>query len=295
MLLVGTYVGLSKPLTAAVPVFVLALLRFVLGFCMMLHWLSGPRLMRSTWVTLALQSFVGNFLFSIFMLYGVKLSSAVAAGLVMSILPAVVALMSMIFLREHLTRRVWLAIVLSLVGVALLNLGSAKLGAPQLVGLDSVLLGNLLLLIAVFCEAVYVVTGKKLSTAITAKRNSALVNVFGMLFMLPLGIWQYSQTDFQLGQLSASLWALLVFYAFAASVGSVWLSMTGLRHVPASRAGVFSLGLPVAAVLVGVVYLGEQLTWLHGLAFVLCALALLLITSEPTVKKPPAPTIGQAK
>ena len=39
------------------------------------------------------QSFFGNFLFSICMLYGVSLTSAVAAGLVMSTIPAVVAVL----------------------------------------------------------------------------------------------------------------------------------------------------------------------------------------------------------
>jgi drug/metabolite transporter (DMT)-like permease len=290
MLLVGTYVGLSKPLTAAIPVLVLALLRFFLAALMMVHWVAGPPLTRATWLTLIVQSFFGNFLFSICMLYGVKLSSAVSAGLVMSTLPAVVAVFSMLFLREHMNLRAWLAIGVSVLGVALLTIASTSThsGASSAALPSSVWFGHALLLVAVSCEAVYVVTGKRLTNVITPSRNSALVNLLGFCLILPFGLWEYFNTDFALSHLSAGTWALLIFYAFAASMGSVWLWMTGLRHVPASRAGVFSLGLPVAAVAVGVFVLNEPLTLMHGVAFAACACAIYLITSAPFRADPTA-------
>jgi hypothetical protein len=42
MSLVGSYVALSKPLAAAIPVFLLAWLRFGIGGLAMLHWLRKP-------------------------------------------------------------------------------------------------------------------------------------------------------------------------------------------------------------------------------------------------------------
>ena len=42
MSLVGSYVALSKPLVAAIPVFLLAWLRFGIGGLAMLHWLRKP-------------------------------------------------------------------------------------------------------------------------------------------------------------------------------------------------------------------------------------------------------------
>lgn len=41
MSLVGSYVALSKPLVAALPVFLLAWLRFGIGGTAMLHWLKN--------------------------------------------------------------------------------------------------------------------------------------------------------------------------------------------------------------------------------------------------------------
>ena len=98
MALVGGYVGLSKMLVAALPVFLLAWLRFGIAAVAMAHWL--PRspdeapLSRHDRGLVFLESFLGNFLFSICMLFGVAATSALAAGVVMSAIPAAVALMS---------------------------------------------------------------------------------------------------------------------------------------------------------------------------------------------------------
>ena len=59
---------------------------------------------------------------------------------------------------------------------------------------------------------------------------------------------------------------------------TVWLWMTGLRHVPASRAGVFTVMLPLTAAAVGIVFLGERLTGVQLVAFALALTGLLLAT-----------------
>ena len=83
MSLVGSYVGLSKLLVAAFPVFLLAWLRFGIAAVAMAHWVRpGPgdlALSASDRRLLFWESFLGNFLFSICMLYGVALTSALAA------------------------------------------------------------------------------------------------------------------------------------------------------------------------------------------------------------------------
>ena len=70
----------------------------------------------------------------------------------------------------------------------------------------------------------------------------------------------------------------LLFYSLAASMWTVWLWMTGLRHVPASRAGVFTVMLPITAAAVGVLLLGEQVTAVQLMAFALGLAGLLLAT-----------------
>jgi drug/metabolite transporter (DMT)-like permease len=275
MVLVGSYVALSKPLVAALPVFLLAWMRFGIGGAAMVRWLRKPAdeapLTSHTRRLLFLESLLGNFLFSICMLYGVSLTSAVSAGVIMASIPAVVAVMSWTFLGERVPRRVWLAVGCAVGGIGLLATGkSAGKG-----GSDA-LLGNLLVIGAVLCEASYAVIGKKLTGALGPKRITSLVNMWGLLLMTPLGAYQAWSFDF--AAVRADTWLLLLFYSLAASVWSVWLWMTGLRHVPAALGGVFTVMLPVTAALVGVVVLGEPFGALQALAFALALAGVLLAT-----------------
>lgn len=284
MALAGSYVALSKPPVAALPVFLLAWLRFGIGGLAMAHWLKKPAheapLSRNTQLLLFLESFFGNFLFSICMLFGVSMTSAVSAGVIMAAIPAVVALMSWVFLREKIGLRIWAAVACGAVGIGLLALvkhgPAAGHGGANAADPAYPLLGNALVFGAVLCEAFYAVIGKKLTGALSPKRISALINLFGFLLVTPLGLYTAWQFDF--GTVLPSSWLLLVFYALAASVWTVWLWMTGSQHVPAAHAGVFTVLLPIAAALVGVLVLGEPLTGLQLLAFGIALLGVLLAT-----------------
>jgi drug/metabolite transporter (DMT)-like permease len=278
MSLVGSYVALSKPLTLVLPVFLLAWLRFGIGGVAMLHWLKKPKheptLSQQTKRLVFVESLLGNFLFSICMLYGVSMTNAVNAGIIMAMIPAVVALMSWTFLRERISLRIWLAIGCGVLGIIFYSLSHAHAVAAH--SLETSWLGNLLLFGAVLCEAAYAVIGKKLTSTLSPKRISALINAWGFAMMTPFGVYMAWSFDFH--SLTVSSWALLVFYAVAASVWSVWLWMTGLRIIPAAAAGVYTVFLPIAAGLVGVFVLGENLNTLQIIGFALALLGVVLAT-----------------
>jgi drug/metabolite transporter (DMT)-like permease len=276
MAVVGSYVGLSKLLVAAFPVFLLAWLRFGIGALAMPHWVRRRRdeapLSRHDRVLLFWESFLGNFLFSICMLFGIALSTALAAGVIMAALPAAVALLSRIFLGERIAPRVAAGIACAVAGIALVSLTRHDGGGTG----TGTLLGNALLLGAVVCEASYVVIGKRLTAEVSPRRISALVNLWGLALVAPLAAWQAMSFDFS--QVEPPTWWLLLFYSIAASVVTVWLWMTGLRHVPASAAGVFTVMLPVSAAAVGVLFLGERVSALQASAFALALTGVVLAT-----------------
>jgi drug/metabolite transporter (DMT)-like permease len=273
MSVVGSYVALSKPLVAAIPVCVLSFLRFSIAGGLMLPWLrrtaDAPVLDAAAQRWLFLQSLFGNFLFSICMLYGVLNSNALTAGIVMAGIPAAVALLSWVMLREAISPRMGVAIGLSIAAVLLLQAGkpaAASGAAAHSTPHEHYALGVALLIGAVLCEALYVVLAKKLSGHLSPKRGSALLNAWGWALTLPLAAWQLWHTGFALGSISAAHWALLGYYAVAASVLSTWLWFTGLRHVPASQAGVYTVALPITAAVLGVLVFGEPFTPWHALA-----------------------------
>jgi drug/metabolite transporter (DMT)-like permease len=279
MALVGSYVALSKPLVAVLPVFALAFLRFGIAAVAMLPWTARaagePPLTRQEQWQLFTMSFFGNFLFSICMLSGIALTTATAAGVILATLPAVVALLSWLLLREWLGARALLAVVLAVGGIALLQFARGEADTS----LRTNLVGNLLMLGAVACEAIYVILAKRLAAGRAPLRVSALINLWGLALMTPLGLWQLSTLE--LSAVRPALWLLLVFYALAASLFAVWLWMAGMKHVKANEAGVFTVALPISATLVGVLLLGEQFTLLHATALLLATAGVVLIATAP--------------
>jgi drug/metabolite transporter (DMT)-like permease len=279
MALVGSYVALSKPLVAVFPVFLLAWLRFFIGALGMPHWLrrppgEAPPDSRTRWL-LFLESLLGNFLFTICMLYGVSMTSAVSAGIILAALPAVVAILSWGVLGERVERTTWAAAACAAGGIALLALrgpGAAS-GAPD--G-GSAWLGNLLVFAAVLCEASYAVIGKKLTGNVSPRRITAIINLWGLALMTPFGVHAALRFDFT--TVRPGVWGGLLFYALAASIWSVWLWMTGLKVVPAARSGIFTIMLPLSAAGVGVLALGERFDAGQAAALALAIAAVLLAT-----------------
>lgn len=286
MSLVGAYVALTKPLAAVMPVFLLGWLRFGIGAIAMLRWIRKPAaepvLSAQTRWLIFLESFLGNFLFTLCMILGVSMTSAVSAGVIMSAIPATVALLSRIFLKESIRPRVWGAIACGVLGISVLSLAQI----PSTGGASGLLageasqgrqwLGNLLIFAAVICESAYAVIGKRLTAVLSPKRISAVINLWGFVLMTPFGLYAALQFDFT--AVRYELWVLMLFYGLAASVWTVWLWMVGLKSVPASQAGVFTVMLPISAAVVGVLALGETLGGLQLAAFAIALAGLLLAT-----------------
>lgn len=267
MALVGSYVSLAQQLVAVMGVTVLAWCRFTIGAMVMPHWLrkppDEPPLTPALHGWLFLESLLGNVLFSLCMLAGVQRTSAVSAGVILSFTPMAVALLSRWWLGEQVAGRTWVGIALAVSGMALLGAeGRAATSHEAAAAWPDSALGNGLILAAVVCEASYAVIGKRLTRTLSPRRITALINLWGWVLMTPLA-WTALQV-FHPAALHLGQWSALLFYALAASVGTVWLWMTGLQRVPASQAGVFTAMLPLAACTVAWL-LGEvpsRLQWL---------------------------------
>lgn len=278
MMLVGAYVALSKELLTAFPPFALAWVRFLIAAVFMAPWLLTWRGKVTTvpkhdrWVLFGM-SFFGNFLFTLCMLYGVAHTSATAAGIIMSLLPAVIALISAWVLREHLTRSSVMTIVLAVLGVMSLSLNKNDAGQS--------ILGNSMMVGALLCEAFYVVGAKYLSRGYSPKQVAVAMNTFGLVLTTPLALPQLAWVDW--AAISWERWLLMVFYAVAASQIAPWLWFNGLKWIPANRAGVMTVALPLTAAVIGVTWFREVWTVYHSIAFTCALLGILLMAfSKPT-------------
>ncbi|WP_431820010.1 DMT family transporter [Burkholderia sp. F1] len=285
MLLVGSNVGIGKSIVAFVPVVILATLRFVIAIGVL--WpLFRPVKMRAVkrgeWLNLFLQAFFGTFMFTLLMLNGVQRTSAVAAGVITSTIPAVVALFAWLILREKPNGRALVSIALAIAGVVTINFANG--GATATGATAGSLTGNLLMLGAVCCESIYVILSRRLTQTLAPIDICAYTHLFGLLLMLPLGAGAMWHFDY--ASVPASIWALVVWYGLSASIFSFWMWMKGIRHVPGSLAGVFSAVLPVAAAVYGIVFLGERPTLAHGFALA-CVVTGIVLASLRVKRTPP--------
>ncbi len=285
MLLVGSNVGIGKSIVVVVPILLFALLRFVVavGVLLPLYRLDKMRrVSREEWVNLFLQAFFGTFLFTLLMLSGVHRTTAVAAGVITSTIPATVALLAWLLLKERPGPRAIVAIVLAIAGVIVVTLAreSGESGSGSLTG-------NVMVLGAVLCESTYVILSRRLTQTLSPIDICAYTHGFGLLLMLPFGI--VSLIGFDFAAVPAQIWLLVVWYALSASIFSFWLWMKGIRHVPGQLAGVFTAVLPVAAAAYGIVFLGERPTIAHGIALA-CVVAGVGIASLRSRHMRPVPS-----
>ena len=96
MCLVGINIAVGKVISQEIPVFLFANIRFIIGaaFLIPVVFFYRKKIIRidmKGWLCIFLQSLFGVFLFSIFMLYGVRHTSAVSAGIITSTTPASIA------------------------------------------------------------------------------------------------------------------------------------------------------------------------------------------------------------
>lgn len=277
MTLVGTNVGIGKTMVAVMPVAAFALWRFMIAIVALsprYRPSAMRRVTRRQWGHLFVQTFFGTFLFTLLILFGVRMTTATAAGVITATLPACVALLSWAVLREHPSRRTLVSIGLAIAGVALLNVSRGDGHGANAGAAANAWLGNALVLGAVVCEAIYVIVSKRLAAELPAIDICAYTHLIGGVLMLPFGIVGLMAVDY--AALTPGHWALIVWYGLAASVFSFFLWMRGIRHVSAQLAGVFTAMVPVAATAYGVIFLDERLSVAQGGALALTVAGIVL-------------------
>ena len=295
MVLVGSSVVAGKVMAESLPVFLAGGLSSAIGAAILLPVLllregGLPAAGRKGVLVLFLQAFTGIFLFRVLLLWGLLFTSAAEGGVITSTTPAVVGLISFVFLKERPSASVWAGIVLAVGGIVALNVLGSEAGSSEARG-PAPFLGNLLVFGAVVSEALFTIFGKAAAERVTPLATAALASVLSLALFLPFGLYQAASFDFSSVGLAG--WVSVLHYgAFVTALGYL-LWFGGLSKVPASTAGVFTGVLPVSAVLLSYLVLGEPFSWAHPVGVACVLLAILLIarqrpaTAAATVSDPP--------
>ena len=187
--------------------------------------------------------------------YGVKLSSATSASLLVGIEPVTIVLLSALFLGEALNGIKILSLVLGLTGAMLI----AFQGFPTLSGaFTDRLKGDLILAFHGGCWALYSVLGKSALKRVDPIDFTAITSVIGFL---GVAAWALPGTDPSAWAATpSSAWLAMTYLAVAGGFLAVILWNVALKKVEASKVANFIFLQPVVGVLLGVGLQGDPMT-----------------------------------
>lgn len=276
MVIVGSSVVAGKIMVAELPVFLASSLRFILALLILMPivWIQEgglPRLSRRSWLMLGVQSLCGSFLFTVFLLYGLGYTGPSSAGIITSTTPACMGLIAWLFLGDRPTRKTGAGIVLSVLGVVVINLIQTENGVTG----SNPLLGNLLVLGAVIFESLFLLIRKTVPEPLSPLAVSTIISLFGLLWFLPVGA--YEMTTLDLAAISLTGWLTVIYYGAFVTVLAYLFWFAGITKVAASTAGVFTAVMPVSALVLSALVLGEPIGWaqLVGCGCVLSGIVLI--------------------
>ena len=260
----------------------MVLYRFLFGTVVFLPLLRRPGFTPREWRQLIVASFLGVPVQFLLQFWGLSMTTVSHAALMVGTMPVILALGATLFAHERLSRLGWAALAVSTLGVLLIVLSSRPGShAGQAAAHNGpTLAGDLLVIASMGIALVYLLLNKSLVQTHSALRVSA----WGMLLgtaMLTAWVLLRSGPPPVRGLSPKVWWALGASGVLCTATTSV-LWNWGMRHVPASRAGVFLNIEPALGSALGVWLLGDRLgplTWVGG-ALILAAAITLTSTGQ---------------
>lgn len=242
-------------------------IRFILAsaFMFLFMKLSGHStlfLERRYWPTVIGLGLLGHVFYQVMFIFGLDLTMAGNASLMLSMSPVFITLISVAARQERVGWAAWVGVILSFVGVALVVRGGAKVVA---FGADTVR-GDLMILAASAAWAAYTVGSAPLVRRFGALPVTAATMWVGSFGLVLVSIPSFVSQPWS--SVSAVAWAAVI-YSGIFAIGSAYLLWYFIiRRLGSTRTGVYSNAIPIVALLIAWLTLGEIPTWLQGIGAV---------------------------
>lgn len=264
-----------------VPPAMAALLRFVVASAALLVVAFAlerglPRLTVRQGIAVVLMGVTGVVIFNLCFMYGLARAPASRGALIMALNPALTLLGAIVFLGEAVTRDKVLGIVIALAGVVVV-LGH---GNPANLLRGSVGPGDLLLFGCPLSWAAYSLIGKHALPGLSAVAVTTYAALVGTVL---LAVVTVAVGDLAWPSASWQAWTAIGFVGLFGTALAFLLFYRGVRAIGPARTSVFINLVPVVAVLLGVLLLGEtpEASMLAGGVLVVAGVLLLNRTPPP--------------
>ncbi|MGC9417580.1 MAG: DMT family transporter [Rhodovulum sp.] len=281
MALFGSATPLSKIIGEAFPVFTASFARMAIASLVLVPavWWATARFrgaMRSDIFVMAAIAAVGMVGFTATMLFGMRLTTGVIGATIMSATPAVTALAAVVFLGAAMNARKGGALALAVAGCVAINLFREDRGSAA--G-DLVLLGALLVAVAVCLEAAFTLLSRRLSDGISSPEVTLGASLMALPFFVGLS-FAFDARPLEFSGASPREWAALLFWGAATGGLAPVLWYKGVRKAPAALTAASMGMMPLTALGLSYVLLGEAFRWVHLLGFGLVFAGLVLMLLE---------------
>ncbi len=251
----GTHI-VAKAVVQDVDAATLTFLRSLIstaGLCMFLLSKRGStKVAKQDWKRLAFLGFLGIPVNQFFYLYGIRFSTAANGALLYATTPVFVLLLSYFILKEQITPKKTLGILLAFVGVAVVIFERGVDFSSEYT------FGNLMILVAVIAWALFTIYGKPMIVKYGAMRTTSIAMILGMMLFLPVGLT--SSLGYPYAHLGAGHWAGILYLGVGTSIFGYMLWYYALGHIEASKLAVFANGQPIVAALLALVFLDYTIT-----------------------------------
>lgn len=245
---------------------VIALFRMVFGALVLVLVPAARKPMpRSTWPALLVVAVAGNSAPAIFFPLAQQRVESSVAGMLNSVGPILVLLMSVAMLRKAPEKNQIIGLVIGLCG-------AITIAAANLSGADAEPLGLFFVLCAVMGYSISNNFLPPLAQAYGGAAVMARAMVVSSILLAPWGLWGLSQSDFAWGPALA----IVILGVFGTGIArSLFATLNG--RVGAPRSALVGYLVPIVAILLGVLIRDESVgaTELAGTALILCGAALI--------------------
>ena len=258
------------------------LIRFFITFALLLtmHFFSGSqtvmplkRLKAVDMFYLVIQALCAGLLFNILLFWGMQYTSASIAGIITSTLPAVVVVFSIVFLKEHLKWNTALCLVCAVIGLITINVHNIHIAGSR----D--LFGSIIIMLSLVPEAYYYILAKRNSNKLPVFMMAALMNLINIPFTCLFFMIMHLHHPGELNHVHIYQWALLVLISVTSSLFYVcWF--LGIKHVPASKAGLTTALMPISTLALAYIFLHETITIIQFIGMLLVIASILICSSS---------------
>ncbi|MDR3542304.1 MAG: DMT family transporter [Desulfosporosinus sp.] len=210
------------------------------------------------WPALIVLGFIGTFCYHSLFFTSLKYTTAINSSLIGAINPMVTTLLAAMFFNERLTPLRVLGIILSFSGVFLFITN----GDLQLISQFQFNKGDILMLVAVCCFAVYSLLSRRYMKKylLSPLMVTAYTFLICVVISIPFVLWEKPAT--YLFSASASGWLSILYMSVFASVLGYLFQMVAIQRIGAPRTAIFINLVPIFTIIQSVTILGESITFI---------------------------------